>query len=134
MAPPLSHARALLAGFAVVLGACHDVELERVEGARCTTGDDCRSSLCALEHCRERCEADHDCAGGACLVLDEPTRACTVPRENGCTSGGPSACPPGLDCGADGVCRNRCDARHPCSAERSCFLGTCFDAVPDAGL
>lgn len=112
-------------------GGCHDVAGH--VGASCDSDRDCREPyVCALGHCRAACDVDRDCDGGACLVIDDVTRVCTLPDESGCEGDGGPRCPTGFECGVDGECRNPCDEERACPADRRCVEGTCFDSSGDA--
>ncbi|HEX3594834.1 MAG TPA: hypothetical protein VHU80_07030 [Polyangiaceae bacterium] len=111
----------------VAPSACHPVDLDRAFGAPCGHGIACRSPyVCGLDTCRVECRTDSDCSGGACISLETAQWVCTNTWEQNCKANSDDACPYGTECGVDGVCRNECDAHHPCSKNRYCTSGTCF--------
>src|SRR5262245_18468698 len=105
-----------LIGAVLTAGSCRDVDLGHALGATCKTTADCREPyVCAYGTCRAECDVDRDCPGGACIVISDHLRVCTISGEGDCDAMSDSMCPPATECALDGVCRNVCDAAHPCA-------------------
>jgi hypothetical protein len=128
---------ALVSGVLVAF-SCHDLDGRFGLGAACNGDASCRSPyVCRLGLCRSPCSVDRDCPGGACLVLDEHTRVCTVAAEQDCKRTDAAVCAKGLTCGVDAVCRSACDEKHRClggldCVERACYAEALRGGVPDA--
>jgi len=64
----------------------------------CGTG-----AVCFSGACRQACDADASCAGGALCVGSTAPFVCQTPSDKVCSAA--VACPAGLVCGLDGTCR-----------------------------
>jgi hypothetical protein len=97
---------ALLA--ALLASGCLDRGSRLAAGDRCTDGLTCGEGLaCEYGRCRPLCTLDRDCApDGVCVAVEGGGRVCTLPDEGGCTD---AACPDGLECSVDGLCREPCE-------------------------
>jgi Tol biopolymer transport system component len=84
----------------LALVACHGGDSEHGLGSRCKSENECRLDLvCGFGRCREPCDRDSDCEGGACVTTPGGMEVCTVRDET---------CAEGLAADENGICRNTC--------------------------
>jgi hypothetical protein len=134
---------------ALVVAACHELDLGEAHGTACRTKDDCRAPyLCHDGSCQNPCSTNGDCDAGTCVQVDSQTNVCQADAgaagrghagsrgDSGPNAGGPgelgSAGAAGGDAGTGGASSN-CHPNDQCSGGDPCAAGSCNSETGRSG-